>query len=366
MNSGRPRRVLAVTGSSGGHIFPAVSVIERLCAGVRVTEAVLVLPEKTALPSAEKKCAGLRSAALPYPPPALRRVLGGYAVLLYLPAVFLKSFFLLVYFRPDVVAGFGSVYSVPMILLARLLGIRTIIHEQNVIPGKANLFLSYLCDRIAVSFDGTIGRLGRAGVKAVLTGNPLRSGLRKVERAEAAAFLGMEARKFTVLVTGGSQGSSRINDSFVRAVSLLEARDKLQIIHLTGSKDYRAVKEAYAGCGADARVFEFLASMEYAYSAADLIISRAGAMTVSEIIYYGIPAVIIPYPFAGKHQDANAGVLKRSGLAEVIANVEVSPEALRGILEKALLGRGRSETASGAGGDAAGLLAEEIISLTCR
>ncbi len=364
MSRGRPRRVLIVTGRSGGHIFPAVSVIERLCSVG--ADTVMVLPERTALPSAESGRSCMRSVTLPYPPAAMRRILGGYAVLLYMPLIFLKSLFLLVCFRPDVVAGFGSVCSVPMVFLAHLLGVRTIIHEQNVIPGKANLFLSRFCDRIAVSFEGTAGRLGRAGSKAVLTGNPLRSGLRRVEKKEALAFFGLDARKFTVLVTGGSQGSSRINDCFARAVGLLAERDRLQIVHLTGRGDYSAVREAYAGCGAEARVFEFLASMEYAYSAADLIIARAGAMTVSEIIYYGIPAIIIPYPFAGRHQDANAGVLERSGLAEVIADEGVSPEALRAALEKALSGRAPRGSAPGAGVDAAGMLAEEIISLTCR
>lgn len=363
----RRRRVLIVTGRSGGHIFPAVSILERICSVDGAAEAVIVIPDCAALPAAESGCPGRRSVTLPYPGPALRRVLQGYSVLLYLPLIFIKSLFFLLYFRPDAVAGFGSICSVPMVFLARLLGIGTLIHEQNVIPGKATLFLSRFADRIAVSFPATAGYLGEAGAKAVLTGNPLRSGLRRIDRKEALDFFGLDAGKFTVLVTGGSQGSSRINGCFVRAVKLLKEREKFQVVHLTGRNDYDPVKEAYAGCGGlDARVFEFFSSMEYAYSAADLIIARAGAMTVSEVIYYGIPAVIVPYPFAGAHQDANAAVLKQCLRARVVADSAVSAEFLRAELENALSRPREAGAGRGEDRDAAGLVAEEIISLTCR
>jgi len=363
----RPGRVLIVTGRSGGHIFPAVSVLERICAETGTGEAILVLPDRAVLPPGNKDCAGRRSVNLPYPPPGLRKALGRLAILVYLPAIVLKSLFILLYFRPAVVAGFGSICSVPMVFLAHLFGIRTLIHEQNVIPGKASLFLAGFADKIAVSFSGSGKYLGAASGKAVLTGNPLRSGLRKVNRKEALEFFGLTAGKFTVLVTGGSQGSSRINDSFVRAVKLLKEPQKLQVVHLTGGRDFARIKEAYRGCGAEARVFEFLSAMEYAYSAADLIISRAGAITVSEIIYYGLPAILVPYPFAGRHQDANAEVLKQAGGASVIDDRLVSAELLRAELERAAASGPRNAGYPAlTGNEACSLVAEEIIDLTCR
>jgi len=363
----RPGRVLIVTGRSGGHIFPAVSVLERICAESGAGEVILVLPDRAVLPPGNKGCAIRRSVTLPYPPPGLRKALGRFAILVYLPAIVFKSLFILLYFRPAVVAGFGSICSVPMVFFAHLCGVRTLIHEQNVIPGKASLFLSGFADKIAVSFSGTGKYLGAASGKAVLTGNPLRGGLRRVDKKEALDFFGLAAGKFTVLVTGGSQGSSRINDSFVRAVKLLKEPQKLQVVHLTGSGDFARIKEAYRGCGAEARVFEFLSAMEYAYSAADLIISRAGAITVSEIIYYGLPAILVPYPFAGRHQDANAEVLKQSGAAVVIDDRRISPELLLAELERAVVsGARRAGYPDVAGSGACSLLAEEIIDLTCR
>ncbi|MFZ2384888.1 MAG: UDP-N-acetylglucosamine--N-acetylmuramyl-(pentapeptide) pyrophosphoryl-undecaprenol N-acetylglucosamine transferase [Candidatus Omnitrophota bacterium] len=364
---GRPGRVVIVTGRSGGHIFPAVSAMERICSEIGAKEVMFVLPDRAMLPSEGKFCSGRRSVTLPYPPPELRKALGRFATLLYLPLITFKSLFILLCFRPAAVAGFGSICSVPMVFFAHLFGIRTLIHEQNVIPGKATLFLSRFADKVAVSFGGTKEYLGAASGRAVLTGNPLRGGLRKVDKKEARDFFGLSAEKFTVLVTGGSQGSSRINDSFVGAVKLLKEPGELQVVHLTGSGDFARVKESYRGCGAEARVFEFLSSMEYAYSAADLIISRAGAITVSEIVYYGLPAIIIPYPFAGRHQDANAGVLQQSGAAIVIDDRLVSAELLRAELERAVVSGPRTAAYTAvAGNEACRLVAEEIIDLTCH
>ncbi|MGE5197515.1 MAG: UDP-N-acetylglucosamine--N-acetylmuramyl-(pentapeptide) pyrophosphoryl-undecaprenol N-acetylglucosamine transferase, partial [Deltaproteobacteria bacterium] len=187
-------------------------------------------------------------------------------------------------------------------------------------------------------------------------------------KAEALEFFKFNKDKFTVLVMGGSQGSHRINVEFTDALSGLRDISNLQVIHITGLEDYSSLKEKYRFMGARVQVFGFFSRMHYAYSACDLIISRAGAATVSEIIFFGLPALIIPYPHAYAHQSANAAILAEKLCASVIKDEELNAQLLKNRIEDFMahpekLQDMRSAYLGFAFNDPAGALADEVAAL---
>ena len=323
------KKILVAAGSSGGHIFPAVSFIEALKESYPEIEVLLLLPrenilkDKTGIPCPVKY--------LSVPVLSLKFNLHNLKGLLKLFNACLEAMAVNIKFKPDLVVGFGSLICIPIVLCAWLFRVKTIIHEQNVIPGKANKFLSLFCDKIAISFKETEKYL-RFKRKLVYTGNPIRRSLIKIEKNKALEFFGLAEDKFTILVFGGSQGSQHINEDFFKFVATKDIRERLQVIHLSGEKDYAQLNQDYANLGAKARVFPFLDAISYAYSAADLILSRAGAGTIAEITYFRIPAIIVPYPHAHGHQIANARILGQHGTARLIEDSQFNASVLEKVL----------------------------------
>ncbi len=325
-------KVFIVTGSSGGHIFPAVSLVEELKSLDPAAQLLLLLPKRSNLSlDIPAGCAVVYSSA-----PRLVLAFNRACIASFwgISKAFWQDLKVLLNFKPDVAVGFGSRDSVPVIFFAWFFRIKTIIHEQNVIPGKANRLLAKLVDKVAVSFTETSAYFGAGRDKIVLSGNPLRKGLIRLERKVAAGYFGFQENKFTILVVGGSQGSSRINAGFADALSVLPGKENLQLIHLSGKQDKEFLQKRYAKAGVSAQVFEFLPQMHYAYSAADLAICRAGATTVAELIFFSLPAVLVPYPHAYAHQMSNARVLGNAGSAVVIEDAKLEPEGLRDLLAR--------------------------------
>ena len=253
-------------------------------------------------------------------------------------------------FAPDVVVGFGGWVSAPVVLAARLrrVGfggqaqrrrIKCLLHEQNVLLGKANRWLAPWVDRVAVSFDETERTLRRVpphqrrwcgGLHAVTTGLPVRQGIGGVCRDGAAARFGFSPDRPTLLVLGGSQGARAINRLMIRAIAQCSSQecDAWQIVHLTGTSDEDAVRQAYADRGVHAWVAPFLIEMEAAYAQADLAIARAGASTITELARCALPAILIPYPHAGGHQRVNAQLVEAVGGGVMLEESEAAPEPL--------------------------------------
>lgn len=231
--------------------------------------------------------------------------------------------------KPDVVVGFGGYLSAIGILAARLSRFPTVIHEQNLLPGKANRVFSRWCNAVAVSFPETKGYLPRKA-RVEVTGNPLRPGLKPVGQEQARAFFRLDGHRPVLLIMGGSQGSHAINEL---ALSMWEARPKkirqaLQVIHLVGSADLPLAEEAYSRWGMQARVFSFFKEIHLAFQAANLAIARAGATTIAEMVSFQLPAILIPYPYAGGHQRANAHWMEEAGGAVVLQQEGLDPESL--------------------------------------
>jgi UDP-N-acetylglucosamine--N-acetylmuramyl-(pentapeptide) pyrophosphoryl-undecaprenol N-acetylglucosamine transferase len=316
-------KIIIATGGSGGHFFPALRVAQYLknqkhqvllMGALGMGEDILRREEIDFIRFEGK---GIISGSF------AERVS---AILLLISAFFLslKQFKL---FHPNAVIGFGSYASFPVVSAAASRGIPTMIHEQNVVPGKANALLAKFVRKIAVSFPGSEAYFPKN--KIVMTGCPSHCPQKLINRQEACRFLNLKDGKVTILVVGGSQGSHAINENFLQAVKDIRQLRDIQLIHISGRKDFSRLKSGYQQIGLDVALFEFLDKMNYAYEVSDVVVARAGAVTVSELGRFQLPAVIIPYPHARGHQRENARVLERVGLAEVIDEKDLTADGLK-------------------------------------
>ncbi|MCM8796963.1 MAG: UDP-N-acetylglucosamine--N-acetylmuramyl-(pentapeptide) pyrophosphoryl-undecaprenol N-acetylglucosamine transferase [Candidatus Omnitrophica bacterium] len=320
-------RILVVTGASGGHIFPAQAIIESL-RNRQGIEIMLVLPKRSSI-----KIEGVAVRYIATTPFTLSINLRSVVNVFNFLKACLQSLFLLQEFKPDVIVGFGTIDSVPIVTLAWLARIRILIHEQNVIPGRATRLLINFSDIIALSFPQTQDYLRRGRNRITVTGNPLRSKLKVMSKKEALDFFGFKESYFTILVVGGSQSSHNLNMLFINSAMRLERNLMLQVIHICGSKDYSLLQESYGNFRWQVKLFQFLDQMHYAYSASDLVVSRAGATTIAEIIYFAKPAILVPYPYAYRHQSANARLFQKAGCCLMIEEGRRAEEELtEGIL----------------------------------
>ncbi len=318
-------RILAVAGSSGGHIFPALGFLDTLKEKKPDVKTLLVLPRNSIKNNVEI------SYKVAFVSVSNIRARVDFKNIIALFGFFracVESFFIIICFRPHMVVGFGSLASLPIIMFAKAFDVKTVIHEQNVLPGRANMFLSKFVDKIAVSFLKTKLYFRDYQDKVVFTGNPLRTNLKKVSLKDSLSYFNLNEGVPVVLVVGGSQGSNKINNTFLELAKSGFKGKALQVIHICGNNDYDYLKEEYDKLKITVRLFRFLKDMHYAYSASDLLVSRAGATTISEIIFFGIPAVLIPYPFALAHQVANARALEETGAAEVILQEDLNARVL--------------------------------------
>jgi UDP-N-acetylglucosamine--N-acetylmuramyl-(pentapeptide) pyrophosphoryl-undecaprenol N-acetylglucosamine transferase len=233
--------------------------------------------------------------------------------------------------RPDVLLAMGSYASVGPCGAARLLGVPIVLHEANVIPGRAVRLFARSAAAVAAGFEETRYHLHQANLTVV--GIPLRD-----ELTEAAR--GLPAREsvvhspFRLLVVGGSMGAHRLNEVVTDALARLKKNGTdIFVSHLTGRDDEAAVRTAYEAAGVQAEVIAFTKYMAPLYHAADLAICRAGASTCAELAFFGVPALFVPYPSAAMdHQTANAHALEKRGTADVVAESDLAPEWLESYL----------------------------------
>jgi len=309
--------VVIAGGGTGGHLYPGLAVAEALAAHGRRVEFVGTAMgiEARVVPAAgfsihllsgrQLRGGGVGRAALGVA--SLARGVG-------------SALAVLGRLRPGLVVGVGGYASVATVLAARMRRIPTLLLEQNVIPGAANRLLGRLGPRVCVGFEETVARFG-AG-QAVHTGNPIRTRIIETPR--------MRRDRLGLLVVGGSGGAHHVNVTMVEAAGfILELLRDVDVFHQTGPADAPGMRATYAQLGLPARVEPFIDDMGAAYAAADVVVSRAGAMTCAELTALGLASILVPYPFAADdHQRANAEVLVRAGAAEMIPDRELSPERL--------------------------------------
>jgi UDP-N-acetylglucosamine--N-acetylmuramyl-(pentapeptide) pyrophosphoryl-undecaprenol N-acetylglucosamine transferase len=211
-----------------------------------------------------------------------------------------------------------------VVLAAWAAGYRTAIHEQNSFAGLSNRILGRFVDRVFISFEGSAAHFPRS--KTVLTGNPVRKRLQQ----GSAPSRREEKKDFTLFIFGGSQGAHRLNQAMEESLpNLKDLRGKMRIIHQTGDLDYDHVRAYYEGEGVRAEVHRFIHDMDQAYAAADLILCRAGATTLFELMAVGKAAILVPYPHAANdHQTLNAKALVEAGAALMVADKDMNGQVL--------------------------------------
>jgi len=243
-------------------------------------------------------------------------------------------------FRADLVLGVGGYSAGPVVTAATLMGITSVLHEQNRLPGMTNRILGRLVDRIYLTFDESREYFNPEKIR--VSGNPVRDEILAQASVPAAQAERAGDRDFTVLVVGGSQGAQAINLAVADALPYLKDVPAAHFVHQTGAPYVEEVREAYRRAGIDARVEAFFDDMAGLYAQADMIICRAGATTVAEITVAGKAAVFVPFPFAADdHQTQNALALADIGAAEMIRQEELNGAGLakmiRGYMENRVL-----------------------------
>jgi len=355
-------KILMFAGPSGGHLFPAVAVAEKLREKYPSARLWLVTSRKGA-----EFCARFPESLfegifyLPNFPSPAGFSWGTFSFVLKLAAAFTASLRIVRKIRPSAVFGFGSYVSFPGVMAGRLLKIPVIIHEQNRVPGKATAWSLRYANTAAVSFPETFS--GRNLPDRVVTGLPLR---RSLVQASKDRFERKDG--FTLLVSGGSQGARMLNRKILEAFSLMDPEEKkrIAVIHITGKSGFEEVSRGYAERGLKPEIYPFFEKMELLYVRADAAITRAGANTVFELALFGIPAILIPYPLAGGHQRENARYFEDRGAAICLEESSMGAEDLyrnlKILMQNVTQRRGMSEAMRDlAGSQAADQLADMAV-----
>ncbi len=326
-------KVAIACGGTGGHLFPGLAVAEVL--KNRGHEVLLLISEKQidTIAVGNRQEFGIQK----IPAVGLTKLFSmrSFSFL----AKFLKGLVtcLRTYgsFKPDAILGMGGFTSTGPILAGRMTGLPTFIHESNAIPGKANRLNAMLSKKVLLGFE----ECARYFPNKILevTGTPIRDSLRSpVDREQALKNLQLKSDWQTVLVMGGSQGAHGINEGVV-AILPRFAGKAVQFIHLTGTEDRNYVYECYRREGIPAFVSAFYDRMEEAYTVADLAIARSGAASLTELSYFGLPTILIPYPFAAEnHQFYNAEIFARHAVAEVLEESRVNRDTLGSLIDQFL------------------------------
>lgn len=298
------KKVLLVTDKSGGHILPALTLVPFLNNDYKVYFF-------TTSPFFKDKLDKEKV-------PVIGRTLASPAMPLEMVYRFGEAVYIILRYRPEKIIGFGGRASFWLMILGSLLFQDTGIYEPNVRFGRANAFLKNLVKRVYTGFNtqGGSKKIRKVGV-------PLHRGIKNLPKEEARKILGLDTAEPVVFCFGGSQGSSFINTLFMRLVE--ETREGFQVIHLTGKRDYYYFLKFYDKIK-EKRCFvkDFSPDIGVLYSAADVVISRAGAITLAEISYFKLPSIIIPYPGASGHQRVNAEFFKKKKAAYVLFQEEVN------------------------------------------
>lgn len=324
--------VLLAAGGTGGHLFPAEALADVL--GRRGLAVELVTDARAQRYGGAFPARAIHQ--IPAATPSGGSVFARLKAVVTLGIGTLAALFLLLRMRPAVLVGFGGYPTVPPVFAASLLGIPTILHEQNAVMGRANCFLASRVNAIARGLPGPKGSDAAIEAKSTTTGNPVRP---KVAEAAKHAYPDAPVEKFHLLVVGGSQGARVMSDVVPAAIALMPEtmRQRLAIVQQARGEDEARARQAYAKLGVTAEVASFFHDLPARMAAAHLVIARAGASTVAELAVIGRPSILVPFPHAiDQDQAANAAHLAAEGAATLVAQKDFSPQWLASALAAAL------------------------------
>ncbi len=356
--------VAIACGGTGGHLFPGLAVADELVR--RGCDVTLLISPKEVDQQAIKAAIGMVVITLPAVGLSRGRV-----------AEFLRGSWKSYRaarkcFRPrppQAVLAMGGFTSAPPVLAGRAFGATTFLHESNTIPGKANRWLSHVIDQAFVGFPSAAGRLFSQNI--LTTGTPVRPQFEPADAGACRMALGLDPKRPVLLVMGGSQGASGINELVSHAVAqLASTAPELQYLHLTGANDVEKVRSNYGAQNARAMVLPFLTEMELALGAATVAVSRAGASSLAELAAMRLPSILIPYPTAAdNHQFYNARAVTDAGAALLLEQSGATGEKLAEMVLKLVCDPAthkamREELIRWHSPHAAELIAEKMLLLT--
>ncbi|MBI2874654.1 MAG: undecaprenyldiphospho-muramoylpentapeptide beta-N-acetylglucosaminyltransferase [Firmicutes bacterium] len=325
-------RVIMTGGGTGGHVYPALAV----AAGLRAAGAgkILFIGSSRGMESEVVKREGWPFRGLPadyfrgrYPTPDNLRTAVNMVRSTLAGARELRRF------RPRVVVATGGYASVPVALAAVMARIPLVVLEQDALPGRANRFLSRFARAVCTAYAESIPYFARPG-QVKCTGNPVRREVLEAGRKEGRLKLGIPPEDVLVLGLGGSGGARTINEAMAEALSFFESRPNVRLLHVTGPRYFESFRQAVSGRGwdklpANVEAVDYLHLVPEALAAADVIVCRAGAVTLAEVTCRGLPAIVVPSPnVAGDHQAHNARALGTAGAAVVVKDVELDGRRL--------------------------------------
>ena len=325
-------KIIVSGGGTGGHIYPALTLIRTLQQKVDKLEVLYVgthagleadIIPKEGIPFATVDLQGVKRSLSPENLLRAARAIKGVG----------KAMGIVRKFQPDVVVGTGGYVCGPVLMAASLLGIPSLIQEQNVIPGITNKILSKFVNKIATGYQEANGAF--PAKKVVFTGNPIRQEvMAQRQEADYEAFA-LHPGTTTILVSGGSRGARTINRAMVEVLKHYAGRRDVQILHATGKGEYEDIINRISAAGLDLqqadniKVKPYLYNMPQAMAIADLAIFRAGATGLAELTAKGIPAILVPYPYAAEnHQEHIARAVEKAGAARVILNKDLTAQGL--------------------------------------
>ncbi|MFC1867957.1 undecaprenyldiphospho-muramoylpentapeptide beta-N-acetylglucosaminyltransferase [Thermodesulfobacteriota bacterium] len=321
-------RIIIAGGGTGGHLFPGVAIGKEILSRYSGAEILFVTGDRK-IESDILTRAGFNNVSISVEGIKGRGWKKAIKAMLKLPYGFAQSVKIIKRFSPHLVLGVGGYSAGPVCPAAWIMGKPTALHEQNSFPGLTNRLLCRIVDRVFISFEESRKHFPKGTV--FLTGNPIRK-----EFLEVKDTSGKTEKRFTILVTGGSQGAIAINRAFVAALVILRRKGKdPMVIHHTGEADYTRVVHEYRKKGLRGDVTPFIQDMPEAYRQSDIFVGRSGAGTVFELAGLGKPSILIPYPHAAnRHQEANAGVLGGVGGAEILLQDDLTAEMLAEFLTR--------------------------------
>ena len=328
MNQNNNIRAIIAGGGTGGHIFPAVAIANAIKKHNANNEILFVgalgKMEMEKVPKEGYKIIGLPIAGF-----NRSSIFKNYSLPFKLINSFLQARKIIKNFKPNVVIGVGGYASFPMLFMAQNAGIATLIQEANSFAGKSNIILGKKASSVCVAYDGMDKFFKKE--KIHFTGNPIRENIANstVAKKEAILFFNLNEDKKTILVIGGSLGAKSINDTLKSQYKIF-LENGFQVIWQTGALAFESSKNCIVSYEENIKVFDFIQQMDKAYAAADIIISRAGAMSIAELCIVAKPVVFVPLPTAAEdHQTTNALALVKKNAAILIRNVDTDNELVK-------------------------------------
>ena len=364
-----PFKVIISGGGTGGHIFPAIAIANALKEKAEGVEILFVgakgKMEMEKVPNVGYSIKGLWISGVQRKLIDVRNLLFPFKLI----SSLWNSFLIVKRFKPQVVVGTGGYASGPLLFVGSKLGVPALIQEQNSYPGITNKLLAKTVQCICVAYDNMERYFPKQ--KMLFLGNPVRQDILEVvtKREEAITHFGLDENKKTVLVVGGSLGARTVNESIALCLNMLAVEDT-QLIWQTG-RTYAKQAEKSAKGKVSVRVLPFIFRMDLAYAAADIVVSRAGASTISELCLIGKPAILVPSPnVAEDHQTKNATALLEENAALMVQDVKAKKE-LTEVLKKLLQDEGKQKKLAKnihqlAKHQSADKIAEEVIKLAQR